>query len=316
MVEVGIETAREKLNSIQLLRALAALAVVADHTLLVIDRWAGAAWMAPLARAMGAGGVYLFFVISGLIMLHTSGREFGQPGGWRRFLTRRLERIVPLYWLVTGTRVAGRVVLGRRLDWPLIASSLLFFPHLNDGKMRPLIGMGWTLNYEMLFYVLFAVALLLPRRIGLAALFGSFGVLAVAGLAINPTLAAAVTPVQFWTAPIILLFVAGVAIGLMRERIAPLLRWNPENWGLLGRLALLLGNASYSIYLWQGLASAIVTKAWMMTVGPQFAPVYFVAMLAGAAALGVASYWFFERPVAAFFRSRRRIAASSALAPA
>lgn len=46
----------------------------------------------------------LFFAISGFVMVHSPRRLYGAPGGRGTFATRRLVRIVPLYWL--GTLVA------------------------------------------------------------------------------------------------------------------------------------------------------------------------------------------------------------------
>ena len=48
-----------------------------------------------------AAGVDLFFVISGFIMVVSCWPEFGKPYAPRRFIVRRLVRIVPLYWLAT-----------------------------------------------------------------------------------------------------------------------------------------------------------------------------------------------------------------------
>ena len=82
-----------KLNSIQYLRALAALTVVVAH-----------AWDHPLpatpwpAAAMGEFGVALFFVISGYIMVAITGEGRFSAA---QFLKRRAIRIVPLYWMAT-----------------------------------------------------------------------------------------------------------------------------------------------------------------------------------------------------------------------
>ncbi|SRR6266571_871351 len=92
------------LQSIQILRAVAALLVLAGHL------WATLAWLGkPDALpnfVAGAAGVDLFFVISGFVMVHSSEKFFGQPGGSVQFLLRRLARIVPLYWVATTAALA------------------------------------------------------------------------------------------------------------------------------------------------------------------------------------------------------------------
>jgi hypothetical protein len=50
-----------------------------------------------------------------------------------------------------------------------IIASCLFVPWPRlDGVMQPVIGQGWALNYEMLFYAVFALAVLARRRVAVA----------------------------------------------------------------------------------------------------------------------------------------------------
>ena len=120
----------------------------------------------------------MFFVISGFIMVYVS-RNFSGPGGAADFAIRRVIRVVPLYWLFTGVFVA------LLLFWPSIfstlklsarhtAESFLFIPTVNNvGDYYPVLGVGWTLNYEMYFYAIFAVLLLVPisRSVMITAVF-------------------------------------------------------------------------------------------------------------------------------------------------
>jgi exopolysaccharide production protein ExoZ len=128
-----------QLKSIQILRAAAALGVLLDHA----GRWLD---VAPIVD-IGAAGVDLFFVISGFIMVYTSERLFGQTGAPQRFLARRIIRIVPLYWTLTA--FAALVLFG---FGPNTLGSYLFIPT----HRGPILTVGWTLNYEMMFYSLFA----------------------------------------------------------------------------------------------------------------------------------------------------------------
>ncbi len=152
---------------IQVLRALAALMVVAHHATIVLfqrDHLPAPNWIA------GSSGVDIFFVISGFVMTISSAplRFAAHPA--RTFLLRRLERIVPLYWLVTTAKVVVLLLvpaLGLNGLGSLahVIASYLFFPVLNgEGRLEPVVVVGWTLNFEMAFYLLFAIALAFRRR--------------------------------------------------------------------------------------------------------------------------------------------------------
>jgi exopolysaccharide production protein ExoZ len=149
---------------LQVLRVMAAVLVLITHS--------GFYASERLDRSFrywqtGAVGVELFFVISGFVMVYSSVNLIGDPKGWLVFIQRRIIRIVPMYWLATTIKLvvmvlAGEFVLHARLSPLHTAMSYLFLPARNsDGNVFPLLGVGWTLNFEMLFYLLFAVALFL-----------------------------------------------------------------------------------------------------------------------------------------------------------
>jgi exopolysaccharide production protein ExoZ len=158
----------QRLQGIQALRIIAALLVVIIHsTFYVFERMDKKfpVW------SPGARGVDLFFVISGFVMVFSSQRLAGLSDGWKTFAAHRLLRIVPLYWLITTLKiliVALTVGLARHtvLNPHTVISSYLFLPAKNlDGKIEPLVGVGWTLNFEMLFYFLFTSALFLRANV-------------------------------------------------------------------------------------------------------------------------------------------------------
>jgi exopolysaccharide production protein ExoZ len=86
---------RLKLDSIQYLRAIAAIAVVFGHG--STSLFANGRALIPLAQ-IGAKGVDLFFVISGFLMFFTTDQKRVLP---RKFFRRRLIRIVPLYFILS-----------------------------------------------------------------------------------------------------------------------------------------------------------------------------------------------------------------------
>ena len=154
----------EQFEGIQALRFVAALMVVITHsTFYVSERLIKdyPVW------GSGASGVDVFFVISGFVMVISSQSLMDRDDGWKQFMLRRLVRIVPLYWVVLTIKLAAMLaipaaVLHAKFDLWAIISSYLFLPSFNvDGEIKPLLGVGWTLNFEMFFYVLFAIAMAL-----------------------------------------------------------------------------------------------------------------------------------------------------------
>jgi exopolysaccharide production protein ExoZ len=191
---------------IQLLRAAAAIAVAMAHIGMDLHDRLGLAF---IPTRLGAAGVDVFFVISGFIMVHSSRRLFGQPGGAAIFLRRRLARIVPLYWAATALFLAWMTWLNAPappLSWFL--SSAVFLPATGpSGFVMPFYGLGWTLNYEMFFYCVFAAAIALPRRAAVATVAG-----ALIGFTVLRTLVPLPTALAYWSHAVIIEFVLGMGV--------------------------------------------------------------------------------------------------------
>ncbi len=174
-----------RLDGIQALRGLAALAVAIAHIDSLDARFLGGDVMAEWAR-LGFAGVDLFFVISGFVMVHTT---LGTPRGPRAaaaFLATRAVRIYSLWWLVLVPVAAVWMV---RPEWvfasigqsPDLLRSFLLWPDTRE----PLLAVGWTLVHEMWFYVVFAVLLVLPRvllPVGLALWAAAVGAMVLLGI--------------------------------------------------------------------------------------------------------------------------------------
>ncbi len=161
-------------------------------------------------------GVDIFFVISGFVIVHASTSLFASRTGPRVFLRRRLARIIPLYWIMTtaflAVLLAGRAQIHGDIGGPAyLAASYLFIPWARpDGVLQPALGLGWTLNYEMFFYLVFTPFLLLPKRS--AAI--SAGVLLGVIVAVGPVFAG-IPQLHFWSDPVILEFLFGMEIALI-----------------------------------------------------------------------------------------------------
>jgi peptidoglycan/LPS O-acetylase OafA/YrhL len=206
---------------IQVLRALAALMVAAGHAQFEAAGLAARAGLAfaPAAWLPWPAGVDIFFVISGFIIVHAAAPLHGRPDARRTFLAHRIARVVPLYWLATSLYLAvGWLkpgLLGAGAESPAyLAASYLFWPMARtDGAVQPLYSLGWTLNYEMGFYVLFALVLPWGRRTAAACVLALLAGLVVAGQSAG----ALPVPVAFWSDPIVLEFACGAALGLARQ---------------------------------------------------------------------------------------------------
>jgi exopolysaccharide production protein ExoZ len=269
-------SASEQLRSVQCLRAVAALFVVGFHsTLLLHDNFL------PNLKPWdnGNSGVDLFFVISGFIMIISSRRLIGRADGWRRFIMLRLVRIVPMYWLTTIAKllsIAAVPEMARHTSlttWNTIAS-FLFLPSFDGaGILRPVLAVGWTLSYEMLFYVVFAAALffVLDPLIVVGSVMIVLALVSLAGQADWP----AVTTLA---SPFVLEFVFGVVIGrafLMKRLQEVSLAWALPIGaaGLVGLAVFPVDGPWERVAIWGLAASAalcggVICERWLRRLLP------------------------------------------------
>jgi len=254
------------LLSIQILRAVAALMVAVVHTRYEFELKFGLGDLIPQMTGMAAG-VDLFFVISGFVMAYGSIHAFCRPGAPQDFITRRLIRIVPLYWIATSILVAHVLLhypslAAARQSVGTIIASYLFIPWPGPaGQMTPILAQGWTLNYEMFFYLLFAVSLFARPRIGLIGLALALILFVLVGpyFPLPPSL-------QFFANPLLYEFVFGMAI-------AAAYHWRPRLPTAVPYCLLAIGSAGFvasalwfpdpslRVLIWGGPAVLVVTGA-------------------------------------------------------
>ena len=220
----------QRLHTIQALRGAAALLVVLFHAAAIWREHAGA----PDARLgpwdQGYAGVDLFFVISGFVMVWVAG--YRAPGGRQalRFAFDRVTRIYPLWWiacaamaayfLVSYGQPASPAMAGPDAAWGYLGASLALWPQPG----LPVLQVGWTLVFELAFYAVFALLLLLPVRARPVAL-QLWGGVVVARLVLGP--AAPAMPGS-WPGvlghPLVLEFLFGAAAAYLVGR------WQDEGW--------------------------------------------------------------------------------------
>jgi peptidoglycan/LPS O-acetylase OafA/YrhL len=154
-------------------------------------------------------GVDIFFVISGFIITLSATRYAARPIA---FLKRRVIRVVPLYYVFTTLMVITVFAFPSgpketTFDLGQVFSSYGFWPYArSDGRIAPVLSLGWTLNYEMFFYVLCACSLLLRR----ATLSLCVGIIAIIAMGAFVDFDAA--PWSFWTNPIMIEFIFGILL--------------------------------------------------------------------------------------------------------
>lgn len=146
----------ERYDSVQLMRGIAALAVTVVHVPMFFT---------------GHFGVDLFFCISGFIMMHVTEGKRESAGA--AFLIKRVVRIVPPYWVATAAMCAALIFIPEhvrtaQLGAEYVIKSLLFVPFTfvapNGGRLHALYGVGWTLVYEVFFYLLFFVSMKISHK--------------------------------------------------------------------------------------------------------------------------------------------------------
>lgn len=145
-----------KFYSIQALRGIAAFLVVIAHS---IEH--GPSESPNAIVLTGRFGVEIFFVISGFVIMLAAGAGRFSAG---QFIARRIWRVVPLYWmttfLVAAMALASPATFATTVfDLGYLIKSLAFIPMPLPGTLdwRPLFKLGWTLNYEIFFYLLMAM---------------------------------------------------------------------------------------------------------------------------------------------------------------
>lgn len=295
-----------KLGHLQALRALAASAVVAGHVWSgLIERGLAAEDGLRLTWMTGQIGVTLFFVLSGFILARASAEDFGRPGAPGApgaFLLRRVIRIAPMYALVTLIAVGQHALRGAPAPLADVVRSLLFIPYRAEGAeaVRPLVGHGLTLNYEMAFYALFALALALPRRLGAAAVLAGLAATVALGALLRPLLPYADprTGLEAATDPILLRFGAGVLLASLRlhpPRVAarwPLLLATAAMAGLLIAFAALGARFPLS-WGWQAAVTAAAALAvWLCAHAETGRPTRLARLLQRAGDASYSTYLF------------------------
>jgi exopolysaccharide production protein ExoZ len=219
------------LNALQGLRFVAAFMVLVHHSELELEVRGFAATL-PFYDPTGirwVSGVDLFFIVSGFIMYHMSAKRFGVKGSVPEFLERRFVRVAPLYWLFTTAFIAIALLLpaavkNADISPATVITSYLFIPWPQaNGLMMPILLLGWTLNFEVFFYLIFATGMLFPRRLGLLFIFSTLVVLT----AVGPFIPRSLFILEYLSRSIIIEFAFGALLAIVYHtgfRFSPVAR--------------------------------------------------------------------------------------------
>jgi exopolysaccharide production protein ExoZ len=227
--------ALKELVGVQYLRAFS-VALVIFHHLTSETKF--------ISLQLGGFGVEIFFVISGFIMWHTTVEtNISVIDFWRH----RIVRIVPLYWICLSILVAIAMLTPGTLNSSILTpentfKSFLFVPHFHVVQkiIAPILIPGWSLDYEMYFYFLFGIALLVRSTFLRAALIAVVLLsLVTAGIVIQPKDAVAIV----YTHPDLLKFLGGIILAI-------LYRANLLNGIIPGIMLVLIGTSTHFIFVW------------------------------------------------------------------
>ncbi|TGS65831.1 acyltransferase [Mesorhizobium sp. M3A.F.Ca.ET.201.01.1.1] len=331
-----------ELYGLQILRAIAALAVVVRHTL-DMSEGSEAGRLGPYWIATSGGaGVDLFFVISGFIMVYVSF-PFGRlPDSPKDFIIKRATRIYPIYWICSAAIAAISAVgflHSKHIDSYTILNSVLLLPG------DKLVFVAWTLSYEVYFYAIFSICLALGRLgpTSLAAMLVMVVGIAFGGQIPNPTFA------KFVSSPLVLEFCFGIVLallfcaggkwrvpqalsipGFLAIIVASIFTMQHDAapdatrvimWGIpaalivaaflnvdrpqsrLGRAAVLLGDASYALYLTH--IFVMLGYGWLIKatfVGGVSQVPFVPAIISICIIVGVLTHLLMEKPILEFIR--------------
>lgn len=212
-----IREGKPRLDSIDMLRAVAVTAVFALH---VRGFWIGddagvrgLAFVVDRVAAQGAAGVDLFIVLSGFCMTYplVRGRTDVAKISAVRFYRRRAIRLFPAYYAALAILIAlllvpplQRALVARPIAaWDVIAHALFIQP-FSPNTLPSINGPLWSISLEVTLYLVFPLTLIILNKFGWSWMIGGSLLAAVGWFSLIDTLGASSDPqgltsvMQYW----------------------------------------------------------------------------------------------------------------------
>ncbi len=194
MIKTLTEKTTGKIQSIEIIRALSCLLVVFSHT--------------AFGSGLGAVAINFFFIISGYVIMLSTENE-NKP-----YWKKRLAKILPLYYamtLFTSFLILVMPELFKSYEFSpvYLIKTLLFIPYEHSGIEQPIMGLGWTLNYEMFFYLIFWISKKINHKNRGYIAFAVCAALSAAGLVLRNV---RLLPFTYWCNSYLLTFGYGILL--------------------------------------------------------------------------------------------------------
>ncbi len=335
-------------HGLQFLRFLCAASVVMLHAAEAVSLRTGSGW--HLNSIASRLGVETFFVISGFVMIMVTPATADQLASRVKtaghFLLRRVIRVAPMYWIYSALKVVmvlliPALALRSSIDWRHVFLSFVFVPAMSPwGQMQPILPVGWTLNFEFLFYVIFAVTIISTHKRALIASAILLGIFLVGSQATDAN-----SVLHFYGRSLLLDFALGMGIARLTQKevsLPAIVSWGiltiaavgcavdlngfvssvePFGFGVMSALILwstislersflhrlkflnVLGDASYSIYLSHSFSTpaAVILIAKLGAFGPIFTTIGATLI---SCIVGCVAYKLIEKPLTNHLRKR------------
>jgi len=216
-----MQVAKKTLGSIQLLRGIACILVVLLHITINCEEKTGGIFLFNIFK-FGGSGVDIFFVLSGFIITYTNFTYIGKPFTGVKYLKRRFIRIFPIYWIIITCLILLQILLpdfyNTKFDtgiFNIIQTYLLLPGHVM------LNGVSWSLTNELFFYLLYALAIVIPqKKISFYLLIIYFCILIVFAI-IGPVNLLGSSSLTIFLFPMNIEFILGVFVVLIVNSILP-----------------------------------------------------------------------------------------------
>lgn len=161
------ETTANKMYLIQVFRGISAILVLLFHLTEIFRTRTNYVYLGGLFN-QGNSGVDFFFVLSGFIIYFAHNKDIGNPKKIKKYILKRFIRIYPTYWvalLIVMPIYLFITTIGDESSRNLISIIRAFTLIPLTNANAPFIVVAWSMSFEVLFYCLFGIIIILKPKI-------------------------------------------------------------------------------------------------------------------------------------------------------